>query len=140
MTDAPAAAHFDAVRPVFRLPPLAWILLIVSLAAAILAVKTGLFLMLAWLLNRPEYSHGLVIPFIAVFLVWQRRDQIERMPFTGSWAGFAVVLFGIALGAIGKMSALFTIEHYSVVIILLGLVLALTGWQVFRLLQVPLLI
>jgi exosortase D (VPLPA-CTERM-specific) len=140
MTDASVAARFDATRPVFRLTPFAWLLLAVALAAAILAVKTGLAQMLAWLLTRPEYSHGVVIPFIAAFLVWQRRDQIERIPFAGSWAGLAVALCGVALGAIGKLSALFTIENYSVVITLYGLVLALTGWRVFRLLWVPLLI
>jgi exosortase D (VPLPA-CTERM-specific) len=44
------------------------------------------------------------------------------------------------LGVIGKLSTLFTIEHYSIVITLYGLVLALTGWRVFRLLWVPLLV
>jgi exosortase D (VPLPA-CTERM-specific) len=140
MTDAVVAARLADTRPVFRLTPLAWILLAVALAAAVLAVKTGLTQMLGWLLNRPEYSHGIIIPFIAAFLVWQRRDQIERMPFTGSWAGLLLALLGAALGAIGKMSALFTIEHYSVLIALYGLVLALTGWKVFRLVWVPLLI
>jgi exosortase D (VPLPA-CTERM-specific) len=140
MTDVAVAARFEAARPVFRLPLIAWILLAVALAAAILAVKTGLLQMFGWLLNRPEYSHGVIIPFVAVFLVWQRRDQIERLPFGGSWAGLGLVLVGAALGAIGKLSALFTIEHYSVVIVLYGLVLALTGWRVFRLLWAPLLI
>jgi len=140
MTDAWVTARPVETRPVFRLTPLAWVLLAVALAAAVLAVKTGLAQMLGWLLNRPEYSHGVIIPFVAAFLVWQRRDQIERMPFTGSWAGLLLALFGAALGAIGKMSALFTIEDYSALITLYGLVLALTGWRVFRLLWVPLLI
>src|SRR3984885_6235155 len=140
MTDAAVAAPFEAPRSVLPLSRFAWVLLAAALAAAILAVKTGLLQMLGWLLDRPEYSHGVIIPFIAAFLVWQRRDQIERMPFDGSWAGLGIVLFGAALGAIGKLSALFTIEHYSVVIILFALVLALTGWRVFRLLWAPLLI
>jgi exosortase D (VPLPA-CTERM-specific) len=140
MTDVAVAERFEAARPVFRLPPLAWILLAAALAASILAVKTGLLQMFGWLLDRPEYSHGIIIPFVAAFLVWQRRDQIERLPFVGSWAGLGVVLAGAALGAVGKLSALFTIEHYSVVIVLYGLVLALTGWRVFRMLWAPLLI
>src|ERR1017187_797984 len=129
MSDALVTARRADARPIFRLTPLAWILLTVALTAAVLGVKTGIAQMLGWLLDRPEYSHGIIIPFIAAFLVWQRRDQIERMPFAGSWAGLAIVLFGAALGAIGKLSALFTIEHYSVVITLFGLVLALTGWR-----------
>ena len=140
MTDALVTARLADTRPVFRLTPLAWIALVAALAATVLAVKTGLAQMLGWLLTRPEYSHGMIIPFVAAFLVWQRRDQIERLPFTGSWAGLLLALFGAALGAIGKMSALFTIEEYSVVITLYGLVLALTGWRVFRLLWMPLLI
>jgi exosortase D (VPLPA-CTERM-specific) len=140
MTDALAATRFFDTRPVYRIVPVTWLLLIGAMIAAVLAVKTGMSWMLELLLTMPEYSHGLIIPFIAAFLIWQRRDQIERMPFNGSWAGLMLALFGAALGAIGKLSALFTIEHYSVVFTLYGLVLALTGWRVFRLLWVPLLI
>jgi exosortase D (VPLPA-CTERM-specific) len=140
MTDAFVAARFADTRPVFRLTSVTWILLAGAMIATMLAVKTGLAQMMDWFLTRPEYSHGVIIPLIAAFLVWQRRDQIERMHFNGSWAGLVLALFGAALGAIGKLSALFTIEHYSVVITLYGLVLALTGWRAFRLLWVPLLI
>jgi exosortase D (VPLPA-CTERM-specific) len=140
MTDALATTHFGDNRPVYRIVPLIWLLLASAMIAAVLAVQTGLSQMMGWLLTRPEYSHGVIIPFIAAFLVWQRRDEIERMPFNGSWSGVVMALVGAALGAIGKLSALFTIEHYSVVITLYGLVLALTGWRVFRLLWVPLLI
>ena len=132
--------HVDDTRPVWRLGPWTWLVLATSLGAAGLAVRDGLAWMLGALLNSPEYSHGLIIPFIAAFLVWQRRDEIERFPFSGSWAGFGLTLFGAALGAIGKLSAVFTLEHYSLMISLYGLVLALTGWRVFRLLWVPLLV
>jgi exosortase D (VPLPA-CTERM-specific) len=140
MTDAVLAARRADPRPVFRLTPLAWVVLSGALVASVLAVKTGLAQMLGWLLTRPEYSHGIIIPVVAAFLVWQRRDQIERMPFPGSWVGLLLALIGAMVGFIGKLSALFTIQHYSVLITLYGVVLALTGWRVFRLLWVPLLI
>jgi exosortase D (VPLPA-CTERM-specific) len=139
MTDALVPARLADARPVFRLTPLTWLLFATGLIAAVLAVKTGLVQMLGWLLTRPEYSHGFVIPFVSAFLVWQLRDRTERMPFTGSWAGLSVALIGAGLGAVGKMSALFTIEQYSAFIMLYGLVLALVGWNAFRLLWVPLL-
>ena len=105
-----------------------------------LAVKTGLAQMLGWLLTKPEYSHGIIIPFVAAFLVWQRRDQIERMPFPGCWVGLLLTLVGAMVGFVGKLAALFTIQHYSVLIMLYGVILTLTGWRVFRVLWVPLLI
>ena len=140
MTDAFVAARRAGTPPVFRLTPLAWLLLSLALVGSVLAVKTGLAQMLDWLLTRPEYSHGIIIPFVAAFLVWQRRDLIERMPFPGSWVGLLLVLVGATVGFVGKMSALFTIQHYSVLIMLYGVILTLTGWRVFRLLWVPLLI
>jgi exosortase D (VPLPA-CTERM-specific) len=140
MTDASVAARLSDTRLVFRLAPLAWILLAAALSTSMLAVKPGIAEMLGWWLTRPEYSHAIIVPFVATFLVWQRRGQIERIPFTGSWAGLLIALFGAGLGAIGKMSALFSVEDYSVLITLYGLVLSLTGWHVFRLLRSPLLI
>jgi exosortase D (VPLPA-CTERM-specific) len=125
---------------VYRLPFIGWALLVVAFAAAVLAVKSGLAQMFGWLLERPEYSHGIIIPFIAAFLIWQLRDRLERLRFTGSWAGLITVLCGAVLGIVGKISSLFTIEQYSVFVVLYGLVLALTGWRVFRLLWIPLLI
>jgi exosortase D (VPLPA-CTERM-specific) len=127
-------------RAVFSLKLQTWVLLALALAAAIVSVRTGLAQMLDWLLTRPEYSYGTIIPFVAAFLLWQRKDQVERLSFTGSWAGPLIAALGAALGVLGKLSSVYTIEHYSVIISLYGLILSLTGWRVFRLLWVPILI
>jgi exosortase D (VPLPA-CTERM-specific) len=139
MIDASIAAPAGVPPVVFRLTFLGWLLPALALIAVALAERTGLMQMLMWLLTRPEYSHGVIIPFVAAFLVWQRRDRIEQLPFVGTWFGVWLALFGLLLGALGKLSAVFTLEDYSIVIVLYGLVLALTGWRVFRLLWVPLL-
>jgi exosortase D (VPLPA-CTERM-specific) len=140
MTDAMLAMPVADTRPVFTLTPSTWLLLAAAVAAAALAVKSGVAQMLSWFLTRPEYSHAIIIPFIAAFLIWQHRDAIERMPFTGSWAGLVLALFGAALGVVGKLSALFTIQHYAMLLMLYGMLLALTGWRVFRLLWAPVLV
>jgi exosortase D (VPLPA-CTERM-specific) len=139
MSDPLSSRRVVDSRPVFRLTPLAWILLGAAVSAAIGSVKSGIAVMVSSFM-RPEHSHAIMIPFIAAFLVWQRRDQIERMPFIGSWAGFLLVLFGVTLGAIGTMATLFALEQYSVLIVLYGVLLALTGLRVFKLVWVPLLI
>jgi exosortase D (VPLPA-CTERM-specific) len=139
MPDASVSARGRDTRPIFRLSLPTWLLLGVALGASMLTVNTGVAEMIGRLLT-PQYSHGLAIPFVAAFFAWQRRDQIERIPFRGSWAGLALALLGAALGVIGKLSTVFAIEHYSVIVMLSGLLLALTGWRVFRLLLVPLLI
>jgi exosortase D (VPLPA-CTERM-specific) len=127
-------------RPLLKLSTSAWVTLGVTLLVGYFGFQAGVDFSARWIWNRPEYSHGLLIPFIAIFLVWQRRDQIERLPFTESWAGVALLILGAAINLVGKMAALFAIQQYSVVVAFYGLVLSLVGWRVFRLLWVPLLI
>lgn len=91
-------------------------------------------------LSREEYSHGVLIPLIAVFLIWQRRDQLKRADFGGSWVGVAVVAIGCLLHVVGRLATLYVIQQYAMLVALYGLALALTGWPVFRRLWAPLLI
>jgi exosortase D (VPLPA-CTERM-specific) len=135
MTEPPRAPS-----QVLRLPALAWILAAVALAAGYVAFRSGVDFSAAQIWNRPEYSHGLVIPFIAAFLVWQHRDWLERTPFPGAWAGVIVLLCAVAMNAMGQLASLFMLQRYAALGAMYGLVLALVGGRVFRRLWVPLLV
>ncbi|WP_197703410.1 VPLPA-CTERM-specific exosortase XrtD [Sulfurifustis variabilis] len=89
---------------------------------------------------KEEYSFGYLIPFITLFLVWQRKDRLESVPFTGSWAGFALVLFGLLVYVAGELSTLYLLIQYALLLALAGLVLAFTGPAAFRVILVPLLL
>ena len=88
--------------------------------------------------QMPEFSDGYLIPFIAVFLIWQRRGLLERMPFEGSWGGLAVVVFGVCLDVAGRLAALYPVQHIALLTVICGLTLALVGRRAFRLLAAPL--
>jgi len=106
-----------------------WVIFALMTVSLGLIFKDGLaYLGHLWTVN-PEYSHAWLIPLIAAFLIWQRRDALERIPFSGSWAGFALVILGLALFAIGELSTLFIIVQYSFLLVLFGAVLAYTGWR-----------
>ncbi len=93
----------------------------------------------SWI-SVPEYSHCLLIPPIAGFLVWQRRVELQRLEFRGSWVGALFVLLGGGLLVSGQLGTMYTVVQYGYVITLYGLILALVGWQAFRILAAPLLI
>jgi exosortase D (VPLPA-CTERM-specific) len=100
----------------------------------------GLIMMWGWWIDTPEYSHGLLIPPVAAFLMWQQKDRLERIPFTGSWWGVAVILLGGGALVVGQLGTVYTIVQYAYVITLYGLILSFLGWPAFRLIAVPLLI
>jgi len=113
-------------------------MLAVSVAIVIAAFHTGLSLMVQKWESAPEYSHGFLIPLISLFLIWQRRDELRKMEFKGSWAGVSILLAGLVLFVLGDLSTITTIVQYAFVIVLFGLTLASMGRRPFKLLLVPL--
>jgi len=88
--------------------------------------------------HMDEFSQGYLIPLISVFLIWRRREALQRVEFKGAWSGVAVVLAGLALDVVGRLSALYTIQHIALLIVIAGVVLALAGWEALKLLGAPL--
>ncbi len=132
----PFSSTADAA-PVYRFPPWAVGLLLALAALVYLGFADAItFMWGQW--SVEEFSHGYLIPFLAAFLVWQRRDALQRIPFKGSWVGLVVVVFGVGLDIAGRLTALFVIQHIAMLVVLTGLVLALAGWQAFRVLAAPL--
>lgn len=79
-----------------------------------------------------EYSHGILIPFIVAFLIYQKRDRLEQLPFTGSWWGVGILLLGVVLHVAGRLAVVSTLGQYALVVSLAGLFLAVMGWRAFR--------
>jgi exosortase D (VPLPA-CTERM-specific) len=124
----------------YRLPIYGWILLGLAGAAALLTFRDGAaYMWQVWQANE-EYSHVYLIPFVSAFMVWQRRQELAQIEFQGSWTGVLVVLLGIATGVLGNLAAVYTLQQVGLVVAIWGLVLALTGWRVVRLLWMPLLL
>jgi exosortase D (VPLPA-CTERM-specific) len=88
--------------------------------------------------DMDEFSHGWLIPFISGFLIWQRRDALRRLEFSGAWSGVTVVAAGLVLGVAGRLTSLFTIQHLALLVVIAGLALALAGPRALRLLAPPL--
>lgn len=90
--------------------------------------------------TREEYSHGVMIPFITAFLIWQRKDVLGKMEFGGSWGGVSVVLLGVLFCIIGELSAITVFFQYGFVIVLAGIILSYMGWRAFKYVAVPVLL
>lgn len=122
----------------WRIPPRAVIILGLSLIAIGFIFYGGLRQMV-FFWGREEYSHGYIIPFIVAFLIWQKKDKLEQIPYEGSWIGVVVLLLGVTLYFMGELSALYTIIQYAFLIVLIGVTLAFMGPRAFKIIWVPLL-
>jgi exosortase len=123
-----------------RFSPLAYFLIAAAALLALLPFRDALSKFIdVWNL-QPEYSHGVLIPFLAIYLIWRRRYELRTLPFTGSWHGLWLLGAGVALWLLGDLSTIYWIVQYGFLLALYGVVLSLTGGVVFRRLWMPLLI
>ena len=127
------------IKTVWKETPLIWVAMLGALALLLFLFHDGLKIMLDYW-SRPEYSHAYLLPVIVLFLVWQKKDSLEQIPFEGSWLGLLIVLAGVALFFAADLAALYVAVQYAFIVVLVGLVLAFTGLRGFKVIWVPLLV
>jgi len=117
-----------------------WVLLGLSAALTLFVFWEPVARLMKNWLTRPEYSHGLVIPAVSIYLIWQRRAQLSATSFAGSWVGVAAVLAGTGLWLVGELSAIYAVTQLALVIVIGGVGLSLVGIRGFRPLYIPVLL
>ncbi len=123
----------------WRTPAAVWVTFSVALALLAWVFRGSLiFLVKNW--EQPEYGYAYLIPFITAFLIWQRKDRLEAIRFTGSAWGAIVVALGLLVAFAGRLGAVHTVIQYGVFIAVLGLFWAFYGGKAFRTVAVPLLL
>jgi len=79
-----------------------------------------------------EYSSGLLVPFLAVYVLWSRREQIASCSIKPSLWGLLIFLAAQAINLFGLFFMYSSMERLSIVVSITALVLLLFGWQLFR--------
>jgi exosortase len=88
--------------------------------------------------NDPDMGHGFFVPLIALYIVWQHREELAAITPEPNWWGLVVVALGglqLVLGTLG--AELFT-TRMSFVVTLIGVVWTLGGNVMLRKLAFPL--
>ena len=84
------------------------------------------------------YSHGLIIPFVSLFFVWQLRDKIAVAEVKSSNIGLAIIIFALMLHISGTLLYVFSISGFSLWFLIIGIILFLFGAEITRIAWFPL--
>jgi len=95
--------------------------------------------------NWPEYGHGLLMPPVAAWMIWERRSELARLrrceSRAGAWAAvLAACLFFplLAMLVAGEMKLSWFLKPFAFVPALALGVFVLYGWKGLRALAAPL--
>lgn len=103
-----------------------------ALLLAIVAFHQGLTRMVEWWLEREEYSHGILIPFIAAYLVWQRWNALAAVQPRYRFVGTLIAAVGVIFATAGELATLYQPIQYGFLLIFYGVTIAIVGVNGFR--------
>jgi exosortase len=96
-------------------------------------------LVLQWSMDE-DVSHGFLVPIVAGYVAWQRRDQLRALDLKPNWWGVGLMAWAAAQAWLGTLGAELFLQRTSVLITLVGLLLAIGGVPLLRALVFPLLL
>ncbi|MBW8016045.1 MAG: exosortase/archaeosortase family protein [Planctomycetes bacterium] len=79
-----------------------------------------------------EFSSGLLVPLLAVYVLWSRRDRLKDVEIRPAvWFGIAAFVFAQFVRMAGTFLMMSSLERFSIVLTIFSLVLLVFGWRLF---------
>ena len=82
--------------------------------------------------SDPQYSHGPMIPLVAVAIVWMRGVPTDDQSLNPSWWGLPMLVTGLLLKLVGRFYYFESLEAVSLIPVAAGACLMLAGVRLFR--------
>ena len=90
--------------------------------------------------NVPSQSQGLLIPPLALYIAWERRNQTLAQPVVPTSLGLIGVGLACFMFLVGKLGAEVFSMRASFVVLLIALTITFWGWRRLRTLALPFLL
>jgi exosortase len=84
-------------------------------------------------------SHGLLVPFISLFLIWKKRERINWENAKPSGIGLFILVVSLVFYIVGYAGGVEVLPRLTIVSTLVGLIIFNLGLDIFSILAFPLL-
>ncbi|HBR15656.1 MAG TPA: exosortase A [Candidatus Omnitrophica bacterium] len=90
-----------------------------------------------WFARDSYYSHGILVPFVSLFLIWQRREELKKMKPAESGVGLWLIILGFLVHVFSSLFRVYFLSGFSMLFVLAGLILFFWGAGVFKKVAFP---
>ncbi len=112
---------------------LIWLAILLAICYAPI-VKT---LVYQWM-HDEDMGHGFFVPLIAIYVAWQKRDELAKVQVKPNRFGIVLLALGLAQAMAGTLGAELFISRTAIIVSIVGCALFLGGMPVIRILAFPL--
>jgi len=84
-----------------------------------------------------DYNYGFIIPLVVLYILWEKRDQLQSVKGAYSYLGLGVALAGLGLFWIGELGGELFMQYISLWLVISGLTWMHLGWHKFKIILFP---
>ena len=106
----------------------------VSCVILLLVAYTPTFIWMwdRWFAKESYYGHGILIPLVSLYIIWQRRDLLRKTEVSSGMFGLIIVAVGLFIHIICALLKVYFMSGFSFVFVLFGLVLFFFGKEITK--------
>ena len=79
-----------------------------------------------------SFSHGLLVPFISLSLIWVKRDMLETVRLVGDWRGLFLAVIASSIWALAVVADFKIGEHAGLILAVQAIAMTCFGFAFFR--------
>ncbi len=103
----------------------------------IMYIPTFLWMWQRWFARDSYYSHGILIPFVSIYLIWQKRDELAKCKIKSSPLGLKLIIIGLVIHVFSSLFRVYFTSGFSMLFVLIGLILHFYGFAILKIVAFP---
>lgn len=109
---------------------------LIIIAFVIVYQKAILKLISDWSAD-PNFSHGFLIPFVALYMIRCKKNELAQISLKPSLAGIVIIVCGMVIHMAGNLGSELFLMRFSMIITLSGIIIYFCGFEIFKKVLVP---
>ena len=85
-----------------------------------------------------DFTYCYMVPFIVLYLIWEKRDRLTALPSLPSWKGLIPLVAGVGPFWLGELGGEFTMLFFSLWLVIVALCWMHLGWRKLKAISFPL--
>jgi len=88
--------------------------------------------------NSEDYSHGFFILPLSLYIIWQKKDTLKKIPVQPSNWGLFIIIFFLLVFIIARTGEIATLSPICMILIIIGIIVYFYGFLICKELFFPL--